>query len=417
MAAIVDLHLHSRFARATSPALSLPVLAEWAGRKGIDVLSTADWTHPEWFAELRSGLVEAGDGLYRLRDGGSGARFVFGTEISCVYRQGGSGRRVHVLLFASSMEAAGAINVTLAKHGADLAADGRPTVSFSVRDLYAMALEADPRCFLVPAHAWTPWFGIFGSKTGFDSLEEAFGDLAPRITAVETGLSADPAMHWEVPELQGRQILSFSDAHSAPKLGREVTVLEGPDRAPTYPELVAALGGKAGAFSLAYTVEYFPEEGKYFWSGHRAHDYAQTLEQDLERGTVCPVCGKKLTVGVAYRTALLSGLRVAPRVELPADELGRVFVADAGRTRAPFISAVPLLEILQEALHSPAKAQREYDRVIAGGQTELHLLLGASADGLRTGLGEDIAQAIMKVRRREVILQPGYDGVYGRVRV
>jgi len=228
-------------------------------------------------------------------------------------------------------------------------------------------------------------------------------------------LSADPAMNWSVKELAGRQIVSFSDAHSAPKLAREVTMLAGPDRAPTYPELVAALGGGAGPFVLAYTVEYFPEEGKYFNSGHRAHGYSQSVEEDLARGTVCPVCGKRLTVGVAYRTAVVSGLEVAARVEEPADSLGRVFVRDGAGRRTPFISAVPLLEVLQEVLASKAKAERKYEELVTAERTELWILLEANREELIRAAGDHIAQAIMKVRRREVVLVPGYDGVFGKV--
>src|ERR671914_895005 len=217
MAYVADLHLHSPYAYATSKALTLENLAEWAKLKGIDLLACGDFTHPTWFQELRQKLKPDASGLYQF----DGVRFVLGTEISCVYNQEGRQRRIHILLFAPNLDSVARLNDSLYSHG-DLTVDGRPTLNLSVRDLTALTLELDPECMIIPAHAWTPWYGVFGSKSGFDSLEECFQDMRPAIHAVETGLSSDPAMNWGMPELDDKAIVSFSDAHSLPKLAREV---------------------------------------------------------------------------------------------------------------------------------------------------------------------------------------------------
>ena len=294
MTYLADLHIHSSYAYATSKALTLENLAAWARFKGLDLLATADFTHPRWFAELESRLSPAGgDGLYEFE----GVWFVLGTEVSCVYRQGGRVRRIHVLLFAPGLEAAAGLNRALAAHG-KLDQDGRPTLTMSARDLTALVLDVDPACLVIPAHAWTPWYGVFGSKSGFDSLEECFLDLTQAIAAIETGLSSDPAMNWGVPELRSRAILSFSDAHSLPKLAREATAFNGPL---TY----AGLAGAIAANDVAFTVEFYPEEGKYHYDGHRkcgvsrAPDFSET-ERLPDRDT-CPVCRKTLTLGVLHR--------------------------------------------------------------------------------------------------------------------
>ena len=220
MSYAADLHVHSPFARGTSRRLTFDGLAHWARVKGIDLLATGDFTHPQWIEETRDRLADAGNGLFTL----GGVHFVLGTELSCVASQGGRSRRVHVLALAPSLETVERINSALAAHG-NLASDGRPVLRLTPRDLLETLLEIDDRCILIPAHLWTPWYGLYGSKSGFDSLEESFGDIADRIPAVETGLSSDPAMNWGVPSLDDVSIVSFSDAHSPAKLGRELTVV------------------------------------------------------------------------------------------------------------------------------------------------------------------------------------------------
>ena len=257
MTYVADLHLHSRYAIGTSNKLTFENLARWARIKGIDLLASADFTHPAWFEETCARLHDDGDGLFTY----DGARFVLGTEVSCVAAQGGRSRRVHMLVFAPGIDAVGRINAALARRGR-LDGDGRPVLRMTPRELVLTLLDIDRRCLVIPAHAWTPWYGVYGSKSGFDSLEECFGDVAEYVYAIETGLSSDPAMNWRIPELDKRSLVSFSDAHSLQKMGRELTVFEG---GLTYDGLAEALRTQ----SIAYTVEFFPEEGKYHHSGHR----------------------------------------------------------------------------------------------------------------------------------------------------
>ena len=281
MTYVADLHIHSYFARATSRKLTFENLASWAKIKGIDLLATADFTHPVWFDETRRKLRETGDGLFEL----DGVRFVLGTEVNCSAPQGERHRRIHLLVFAPTLEAVEGINAALAAYGV-LHSDGRPTIRMAPRDLLSLLLEIDNRCLVIPAHAWTPWFGLYGSKSGFDSIEECFGDTAGYVYAVETGLSSDPAMNWRVPELDGRSIVSFSDAHSLPKLGRELTVFHGEL---SYDGLVDSLKRQ----DIAYTVEFFPEEGKYHYSGHRKCGVRYSPSDVAANGTICLACGRR----------------------------------------------------------------------------------------------------------------------------
>ena len=293
MSYTADLHLHSSFARGTSPSLDLATMSRWARLKGIDLLATGDFTHPVWLEHLRRELIDAGGGLLRLASDSDGPRFVLGTELSCVFPQGGRSRRIHLLVLAPDFEAVDRLCAALAPHGS-LASDGRPMLRLSGRDVVTMALEADPRCVVIPAHAWTPWYSVYGSKGGFDSLEECFRDMTRHIHAIETGLSSDPSMNWRVPELDELTIVSFSDAHSPGRMGRELTVFAGE---PSYDGLREALAGGG----VEYTIEFFPEEGKYHYDGHRKCGVCQHPAVTLETGERCGVCGRPLTLGVLHR--------------------------------------------------------------------------------------------------------------------
>ncbi|MDA1216382.1 MAG: endonuclease Q family protein, partial [Chloroflexi bacterium] len=289
MTFIADLHIQSRFAMGVSPKLDLATLSYWAKLKGIDLLATGDFTHPTWLAELRSQLKPETDGLFSY----DGVRFILGTELSCVYQQNDRTRRLHLLLYAPDFEAVDRLRERLSPWG-NLESDGRPTLGISAHDLVQTALEADPRCVVIPAHVWTPWFGVYGSKGGFDSLAECFGDMLPNIHAIETGLSSDPGMNWLIPELKGMTIVSSSDAHSAPRLGREATVF---DTELSYEGFQQAV--EKGR--VAYTLEFYPEEGKYHYDGHRKCGVRQHPEVTAAQNGRCPVCKRKLTVGVASR--------------------------------------------------------------------------------------------------------------------
>lgn len=355
MKVVADLHFHSKYSRAVSPQMVLPEIAKWAKLKGIDLVTTADFTHPLWFRELRAGLVEAGEGVYRLGKVGDlgeireGPLFLLTTEIASIFNQGGKLRRIHTLVFAPDFPTAEKINSELAKRGVKLFADGRPMTGLSVKELAELALSVSPDCLVVPAHLWTPWFGTLGDLGGFNSLEEAYGDLAKNIYAIETGHSSSPAMNWRVSELDSRAILSFSDGHSLSKMGREAMVFEIEDiKKLRYEDIKRAIVGKweVGSgkcdtevgktdilkkgdvsansrnqnFSLqnqepltshfsphiSYTIEFYPEEGKYHYTGHQKCQVRQSPQQTKKLGETCPVCGKHLTVGVMQRVEELA---------------------------------------------------------------------------------------------------------------
>ena len=407
-----DLHLHSRYAYATSKQLSLENLAAWAKIKGIDLLSCADFTHPLWLEELRRGLVEDGTGLFEF----DGVKFILGTEVSCIYRQGDRrqddrSRRVHLLVFAPDLATVEVLNQKLAHHG-NLSSDGRPILGLSARDLVELTLESDPRCMVIPAHIWTPWYGILGSKSGFDSLEECFQDMAPHIHAVETGLSSDPAMNWMIPELAQRTIVSFSDAHSLAKMGREVTVFQGKM---SYGGLAQALAGQR----VAYTVEFYPEEGKYHFSGHRKCGVRQGAQQTLTSDGRCPVCGRPMTLGVLHRVATLSeGDTASQGVTEEGASTGGLVSSPLGRP--PFMRLVPLAEIIAQVMNvgtAGKRVQNEYRRLVAELGSELRALSQAPYTELAQAGGEQLALAVLRARAGEVEVEPGYDGVYGSVRV
>ena len=397
-----DLHLHSRFAYATSKNLTLESLAAWARVKGIDLLSSADFTHPVWRRELEDKLVPVSPGLYQF----GGVNFVLGTEVSCVYKQAGRSRRIHLLLFAPDFATVAKLCKAFSNGNNKLESDGRPTLRMSARDLTALALDISALCMVIPAHVWTPWFGLFGSKSGFDHLEECFLDMAPHIHAVETGLSSDPAMNWNIREVADRAIVSFSDAHSAPKLGRELTVFEGNLG---YNELARALKRRR----VAYSVEFYPEEGKYHYSGHRKCGVRKSPEDTLRNGQRCPTCNRPLTLGVVHRINGLSDGEVASH-----RDAGGVVQNQAGFP--PFIRLVPLMEIIAETLAlGPAskRVQKEYSRIIGELESELNILAWAEAADLVAVAGETLARNILKARMGEVRVEPGYDGLYGKVSV
>ena len=412
MTYVADLHLHSAYAYATSSALTLDNLSHWARLKGVDLLATADFTHPAWFRELAANLVEESAGLYAY----GGVHFVLGTEVSCVFRQGGRHRRVHLLVFAPGLAAAARLNQALARHG-NLESDGRPTLTLSVRDLTALALETSPDCIVMPAHAWTPWYGVYGSKSGFDHLSEAFGDLYSHIYAVETGLSSDPEMNWAIPELSDKTIVSFSDAHSLPKLAREVTAFDGEL---SYSGLADALRCNR----VAYSVEFHPAEGKYHYDGHRKCGVCQHPAVTQREGSRCPVCRRPLTLGVLNRTRLLSSVEPPKAFALPeANEKANEGLLPDGMVaspegRPPFIRLIPLQEIIAGVLRQGPNTKRVQDafrRIVAELGSELIALLWAGAADLERAAGPELAQAILRARRGDVHVEPGYDGVYGKV--
>ncbi|MGD0068403.1 MAG: endonuclease Q family protein [Streptosporangiaceae bacterium] len=407
---IADLHIHSKYSRACSKDCDIEHLSWWALRKGLTVLGTGDFTHPAWSAELKDTLVPAEPGLFRIRPDleqrlirdtpGSCAgpvRFLLSVEISTIYRRDDRTRKVHHLLYAPSFEAADKITESLAKIG-NLASDGRPILGLDSRDLLEITLAAGPGCYLVPAHVWTPWFAVLGSKSGFDQVRDCYADLADHIFAVETGLSSDPPMNWSCSSLDGYRLVSNSDAHSPPMLGREATVF---DTELDYFAMASAL--KTG-HGLDGTLEFFPEEGKYHLDGHRKCDTRFDPERTRQLDKTCPVCGKPLTVGVLHRVAELADR--PPGFRPPG--------------RAGFTSLVQLPEIMSEILGPGPKSKKvggEVARLVDALGPELTILRDVPLDDLRLVGGSRLSEAIARLRRGEVIRDAGYDGEYGTIRL
>lgn len=481
MQVIADLQLHSKYARAVSQDMVVPEIARWAAKKGIDLVATGDWTHPLWFRELQANLKEVMSGLFALRGpvahssrpmsssfdklGTAGTRrdalrslhpsplFLLSTEVSCIYSQGGKGRRIHILVFSPSFETVEKINRELVRRGANLLSDGRPIMGLSSKDVAELVLSVDPTCLLIPAHAWTPWFSLYGSMSGFDSIEECFGEFSKYIYAIETGLSSDPAMNWRIPELENRNIVSFSDAHSPAKMGREATVFEIPDGKLSYEAIRKAIvsdnqktQSNQGAREpetqkvrnsdtqtlrrselsessdpqISYTIEFYPEEGKYHYTGHRNCGVRQTPEETRRRGTTCHVCGRPLTVGVMHRVEELAGQRTADSVQQTTDEYGVRWINHPDGRRPKYVMMVPLLEILSEALSSgisSKKVDSEYEKLTTELGSEFKVLLETKPEEIERFSGPKIREAIMKVRGGDIFIDPGFDGVFGRVKI
>jgi len=402
MRIIADLHIHSSYSRATSKEMNLPALERWANLKGINLLGTGDFTHPAHFKDITQLLTETAPGLYTLK--GSKApkpvHFMLTAEVSNIFTQGGKTRKVHSLIFAPSIEAAGRINSALERMGGNLKSDGRPIFGFSATDLLKAVLDSSPDAMLIPAHAWTPWFSIFGSKSGFDSIEECFGDLSGHIYAIETGLSSDPAMNARLSALDNITLISNSDAHSPAKIGREANVFIS---CLDFFEITDIIKRK-DTVRFTHTIEFFPEEGKYHSDGHRACGILYTPEETEKAGGMCPVCGKGLTVGVANRVYQLS------------DRPTHTTVKDAQR----FVSAIPLAEIIAEKEGvgvNSVRVAREYMNLVKAAGSEFSLLLDMNEADLTRVAGAKIAGAIMSVRKGRVSITPGFDGQFGKIRI
>ena len=405
MKMIADLHIHSRFSMATSKEGTPENLDFWARKKGISLIGTGDFTHPVWREELKERLVSEGNGLYRLRDAyvkeesrkfpGEGTRFVVSGEISSIYKKNGKTRKVHNVILLPSLEAADAMAQRLEKIG-NIHSDGRPILGLDSHDLLEMMLDVCPEGILIPAHIWTPHFSVLGAKSGFDSVEECFEELAPYIHALETGLSSDPAMNWRISKLDRYQLVSNSDAHSPSKLGREANLL---DIDCSYEGLYRAIQTGEG---LEGTVEFFPEEGKYHFDGHRKCGVSLSPVEAERLGGICPVCGKKLTMGVDHRVEQL-----ADRAE--------GFVKKDGKK---YESLVPLPEVIYACMgYSTAskKVQGCFEQLIQTLGTEFDILRNVPSEDIKSCAGERIAEGIENVRTGNVKRIPGYDGEYGKI--
>ena len=423
MQCIADLHIHSHFSRAVSPLMTPDFIAQCGRQKGINLVATGDWTHPLWMKEIQAHLEETGTGLLKLKtaDDAQSAKnplFLLSTEISCIFSQNGKGRRVHTLVWVPTIASAMAISKEITKRGGNVLSDGRPILGFSLIQLSELVLSIEPTALIVPAHAWTPWFSVMGSMGGFTSLAEAFGPYEKNIYAIETGLSSSPDMNWRIKEFDTRSIVSFSDAHSGPKLGREVTVFELPTL--SYAHIADALKNYSNDPKkphIDHTIEFYPEEGKYHYTGHRTCHIRLTPEEVVAKGTTCSVCGKPLTQGVMQRIEQLATRKQTSKV---TQKDGISYYADEEQKRPPFIMLVPLQEIISEAIGSPVASPKvavHYHHLVEQFDGEFSVLLHTSIEDIAQASTPQIADGIKKVRLGDIVIDPGYDGVFGVVKI
>ena len=394
-----DFHIHSKYSRAVSPQMTLENLDKWAKIKGLKVLGTGDFTHPKWLESIKEELTPAERGLFKLRGVDSPTRFILTSEISCIYSKGGKVRKVHIIIFASSIETVEKVNCELSKIG-NLKADGRPILGLDAEKLVEIILGVDENCLIVPAHAWTPWFSVFGSKSGFDSLKECFGKYTKYIYAIETGLSSDPAMNWRLSQLDKVTLISNSDAHSLPKLGREANIF---DTELSYQGIADAIKKKDKSKFLS-TIEFFPEEGKYHYDGHRTCKISMTPQQSKKCNNICPKCSKPLVIGVLNRVEALAD---RPEGFLPKNSI-------------PFKNLIPLNEIIAEAIGVSVLSKevlKHYNNLIKNLGDELKILLESTEKEIGYNSLPRIAEGVIKVRSGKIFIEPGYDGVYGKIKI
>lgn len=380
--------------------------ALWCTKKGVNVLGTADFTHPEWFAEIETKLVEAEPGLYRLKSGEyPDVRYMLTTEVSQIYKKGDKTRRIHNLLLAPSLESVRRINAWLTEQEFNLKADGRPILGIDSEELYKRLKDIDERIVMIPAHAWTPWFSVFGSKSGFDSLEDCYGDMTKYIFAIETGLSSDILMNRSLSALDKFSIISNSDAHSPQNFGREANVFEITDGDFSFDGFMKILQ-QQNRQKFLYTIEFFPEEGKYHVDGHADCGITLHPEETRRRGGMCPKCGRLLTIGVLSRVDQLADrkdLQLVPKQFVPQR------------------SIVPLPEIIAAALRvksvNSKKVVTAYEDIIKKLGSEFYILLDAPLSDIATAAGNEVAEAVRRVRQGELSITPGFDGIYGKVKI
>ncbi len=402
---IADLHIHSPYSRATSKDMTLEGISYWSQLKGIKLIGTGDFTHPAWFKELREKLELTDNGFYRLNSEVKGVPlscesdvyFVPTTEISCIYSKNKKTRKIHLLVIVPTLEDAAILNRRLSQIG-NISADGRPIIGLDAKELLRMVLDTSEEAIVIPAHAWTPHFSLYGAFSGFDSLSECFEELTDRVYAIETGLSSDPPMNWRLSELDAVRLVSNSDAHSPSKIGREANIFEAEF---SYKGLFNAIKTGDGLFG---TIEFFPEEGKYHYDGHRACKVCLSPEESVKHNYRCPVCGGEITVGVMHRVISLAD---RPDTSRPP-------------SAKPFYSLIPLQEILAEALKvgvNTKKVSELYMKILSELGTEFSVLMDAEIEMIKNTAGEIVAEGIKRVRDGKVNISPGYDGEYGKISI
>lgn len=401
---ILDLHIHSKYSRACSRDLELPQIAAACDKKGINICATGDFTHPMWLSHIKDSLAEDNQGLFKLKNSLSESRFILSTEVSCIYKHKDATRRLHLVILAPNIGAVEKFNCALEGRGANLRSDGRPILGMSGKAILEMLLGIDDRFMLIPAHAWTPWFSIFGSKSGYDKIEDCFEELTPHVRALETGLSSDPTMNHLWSALDNYTLISNSDAHSLNKLGREANVMAFENEAEISFDEITRILKEGDRKKFLFTIEFFPEEGKYHYDGHAACRICFSPAETKKENFLCPKCKKKLTVGVLHRVMELSDRE---EKNIPADKF------------IPHRYLVPLSEIVGFVFKvgdKSKKVQTECDRLIKKFGSEFNLLLDAAIDEIKKEASESgIALAIGNIRQGKIKIFPGYDGIFGKI--
>jgi len=390
-----DFHIHSKYSRATSPNMNIKTLSEYAKLKGISLLGTGDFTHYLWLEELKNTLKDSGNGLFEYNS----VNFMLTGEVSSIYSKNGKVRKIHNVIFVPSFDIADKVNAVLSNYG-NIAYDGRPIIGIDAKLLAEVLFGISKDIFLVPGHIWTPWFSLFGSKSGFDSIEECFGEYTKDIYALETGLSSDPGMNWQWSKLDRFSLISNSDSHSPQKIGREANVF---DIEMSYKAVTDTLK-KKDKKKFLYTIEFFPEEGKYHYDGHRACNVRLSPQETKKNKNKCPVCGKPLTIGVMNRVAELAD---RPEGFVPENSI-------------PFKRTIPLSEIIADVIgvgDASKAVDAEYSAIIPRLGTELEVLMEVESDKLLKELPLKIAKAIINVRNGNVNILPGFDGEYGTIEI
>jgi DNA helicase II / ATP-dependent DNA helicase PcrA len=406
MKIIADLHIHSKYSRACSKQLVLPEIDRYCQMKGVDVVATGDFTHPEWFKSMKEELIEKEPGLYVLKENKeSKVRFLCSSEISCIYKKGDKVRRLHTCILSPSLEVVEKINKALDKIG-NLKSDGRPILGLDGKELARIVFDIDERCVIMPAHIWTPWFAMFGSKSGFDSVSECYEELTDKIFAIETGLSSDPQMNWRVRDLDNISIVSNSDAHSLPNIAREANVFEIDENRLSYDEIVRVIKDKK-LNEFLYTIEFYSEEGMYHLDGHRDCGVCFEPKESAWQKNICPKCKKPLVIGVANRVE-----------ELADPGRGEDYI---DKKRVPFKKLIELDKIIAESIgiksRSSKKVQEEYMNLIKNFGTEFEILLDIGLDKLKEVTLPNIADGIIRTREGKVHISPGFDGQYGKIKI
>ncbi|MFC1656591.1 endonuclease Q family protein [Patescibacteria group bacterium] len=398
---IADLHIHSKYSRATSQKLNFSELTKWASLKGINLLATADFTHPFWMTEIKKNLEEDGSGFLVPKDSENNIKYIFSVEISNIFQKAGKLRKIHTLILSPDLKTTEEINQALGKIG-KLASDGRPIFGQDIYDTVKTLWSINPKIIVIPAHIWTPWFSLFGSRSGFESIEECFEDLTPKIFALETGLSSDPAMNWRISSLDKYSLVSNSDAHSGQKLGREANVFDIPEKELSFDLLSEILEKKDNRFIS--TIEFYPEEGKYHFDGHRNCEIVFSPEETKKHKSICPKCKRFLTVGVMNR------------VDTFADRKVGYIPKNTPKVR----HIIPLMEIISDVIGvgvSSKAVSDTYFKLIDSFNNEFKILLGVDYIDLEKVTDAKTAQAIINVREGKVNIKPGYDGEFGKISV